>query len=75
MQPHEERVIAEKREIDDKLAKLDAFCYNPGNPSFKTLPPDDRYLLEKQSEVMKQYSQILGMRIARFPVAAQEPSR
>lgn len=66
MQPHEERVIAEKQELDERLAKLKAFCFDPGSPIFKALSPIDRDLLEDQYNSMKDYSEILGKRIARF---------
>lgn len=66
MQPHENRVVTEKQELDEKLAKLKAFCFNPGSPAFKCLPPIDRDLLEDQYNSMKDYSEILGKRIARF---------
>lgn len=66
MQPHEERVIVEKAEIDDKLAKLKEFCFDPGSPVFKALEPIDRDLLEDQYTVMERYSKILGDRIFRF---------
>jgi hypothetical protein len=48
MQPHEERVVLEKRELDEKLGKLKAFCFDPGSPIFGALPPEDRDLLEDQ---------------------------
>lgn len=48
MQPHEERVVTEKRDLDEKLAKLKAFCFDPGSPAFKALPPIERDLLEDQ---------------------------
>jgi hypothetical protein len=67
MQPHEERVVLEKRELDEKLGKLKAFCFDPGSPIFGALPPEDRDLLEDQYTVMEKYSTILGERIARFP--------
>ncbi len=67
MKPHEERVVTEKSELDEKLGKLKAFAFAPGSPIFKSLPPEDRYLLEDQYTAMEQYSQILGKRIARFP--------
>lgn len=67
MQPHEQRVVTEKQELDEKLSKLKAFCFAPGSPVFKGLPPEDRDLLEGQYTVMEKYSMILGERIARFP--------
>lgn len=66
MQPHEERVVVEKRELDQKLAKLKAFCFDPGSPVFKALPPVERDLLEDQYTAMEQYSTILSKRIDRF---------
>lgn len=68
MQLHEERVVNEKRELDEKLAKLKSFCFSPGNPTFKELHSTDRDLLESQYSVMEQYSQILEKRINRFKV-------
>jgi hypothetical protein len=65
MQPHEERVVIEKRELDEKLAKLKAFCFDSGT-AFSKLPPEDRDLLEDQFTAMQRYSAILGKRIERF---------
>jgi uncharacterized protein len=67
MQPHEQRVVAEKEELDDKLGKLKAFCFDPGSPVFSGLSPADRHLLEQQYNAMTDYSIILGKRISRFP--------
>lgn len=64
MQPHEERVAKEKQDLDEKLAKLLAF---QEDGIFKSLHADDRDRLERQSAVMKQYSDILGERLAAFP--------
>ncbi len=66
MQAHEERVVTEKRELDEKLSKLKAFCFDPRSPIFDALSPEDRDLLEDQYTVMEKYSVILGKRIARF---------
>lgn len=66
MQAHEERVVVEKRELDDKLAKLKAFCFDPGSPIYKGLAPADQDLLGNQCVAMERYSQILGKRIDRF---------
>lgn len=67
MQPHEQRVVTEKQELDEKLGKLKVFCFDPGSPIFKNLAPEDRDLLEDQYTAMEQYSTILAKRIARFP--------
>jgi len=66
MQPHEERVVIEKQELDAKLGKLKTFCFGDNNRTFQDLAPEDRDLLETQYTVMEQYSEILGKRIARF---------
>jgi hypothetical protein len=64
MKPHQERVIQEKRELDEKLAKLDAFGRTE---VFNTLPSDEQGRLNRQHSVMEHYSRILGERIAAFP--------
>ena len=51
MQPHEERVVIEKRELDEKIGKLKIFCFEP-NPIFRQLAPEDRDLLEDQFTAM-----------------------
>ena len=63
--PHQQRVVAEKAELDAKLEKLSAFISSDG---FSTIVADDeeRGRLICQEEVMKQYSEILGERIAAF---------
>ncbi len=64
IQPHQQRVLDEKRDLDARLEKLRAFF---GNPTFGMLPEDEQHLLIRQSEVMAQYSSILEARIAAFP--------
>lgn len=66
MQPHEERVVVEKRELDEKLTRLNAFCFGENNTTFKNLSEIDRGLLTAQHAVMKEYSAILAKRIERF---------
>lgn len=63
MQAHEQRVIEEKKELDQKLEKLNAFT---GTPTFSALGEEDTMLLLKQLRVMEQYSSILQQRIDRF---------
>jgi hypothetical protein len=67
MAPHEQRVVDEKRELDEKLEKLTAFVRS--SPNFKRLDGFDRSLLTQQRDAMLRYSVILGERIARFPAA------
>jgi hypothetical protein len=66
MQPHQERVVAEKKELDEKLAKLKVFVFDGDQKIFNTLDPQERDRLEDQYTAMKQYSYILGKRIAAF---------
>lgn len=72
MQPHEERVVVEKRELDEKIAKLHAFCFSGGGVTvFRALSPDDRDLLEDQYTTMVRYTEILARRIERFHAASK----
>ena len=63
MQPHQERVVAEKRDLDDKIQKLTAFI---GGTIFANLPDDERSRLSIQLQHMNGYSEILSQRIAAF---------
>lgn len=62
-QPHQVRVIAEKAQLDDKIAKLDAFTKTP---AFKSLTALDDELLTTQLSCMREYSSILARRIHGF---------
>ena len=63
LQPHQQRVVDEKRELDEKLAKLDTFGRSE---FFKTLPEAEQGRLNRQHSLMEQYSAVLGERIAAF---------
>lgn len=63
MQPHQQRVVDEKSELDSKLQKLESFL---GGPIFQSLSNEERVLLVEQSEAMKVYLDILARRIALF---------
>lgn len=63
MEPHQQRVVDEKKELDEKKHKLAVFF---GSVIFAGLDKVDRDLLELQHSTMEQYSQILQMRIDRF---------
>jgi hypothetical protein len=65
MQPHQQRVVDEKKELDGKVDKLKAFIET--SPTFKGLPADERGRLGRQFDVMAEYSSILSQRIAAFP--------
>ncbi len=62
--PHQQRVVDEKTELDERLGKLHDFIQE--NPIFKTLPEDEQKRLQRQDLVMAEYSQILSERIAAF---------
>jgi hypothetical protein len=47
MQPHQQRVVTEKKELDDKIDKLKAFIIE--SPTFKKLPEDERDRLAQQN--------------------------
>lgn len=63
MVPHQQRVIDEKAELDEKLSKLLAFLN--GNV-IATLSLPEQARLGDQCAIMAQYSDILGKRIAAF---------
>ena len=60
-----DRVAAEKTELDEKMEKLRAFIWD-GNQIFEELPMVDVDLLMTQLHSMRQYSDILGRRLARL---------
>lgn len=69
MRPHEERVVAEKAELDTKLEKLRAFV---NSRAFESVAIAERERLQTQVFAMEAYSAVLGERIEAFtpPVGA-----
>lgn len=63
MKPHQQRVVEEKAELDDKLGKLVEFIQSG---VFSTIDPFEQVNLRDQSRAMAEYSRILGVRIANF---------
>lgn len=63
MQPHQQRVVDEKNELDEKLAKLKMFF---DTDLFSKLDDAERGRLIRQSTIMDAYSAILYERIACF---------
>lgn len=63
MLPHQERVIAEKKELDERGDKLDQFILSE---KFGTLPAAEQDRMKRQLEIMGKYSEVLGERIAAF---------
>lgn len=63
MQPHQQRVVNEKAELDDKLHKLEAF---KGTEIYAGLTNGEQHRLHAQSLAMRVYSDVLAERIAAF---------
>jgi hypothetical protein len=63
MQPHEQRVLDEKRELDDRLERLRHFMTTG---VFRSLDNLERDLMWRQAAYMSAYSQTLGERIEKF---------
>ncbi len=67
LQPHEERVVVEKDQLDANLRKARGFLMNP---SFMETPLAERQLLVRQVNCMDELSNILRERIAIFRAKA-----
>ena len=65
---YQQRVIEEKRELDDRYYKLEAFIQK--TIVFASLPQEEQSNMFAQLRAMGQYSEVLGKRIARFGGAA-----
>ena len=63
LQPHQQRVVDEKTELDTKRTKLLAFLTST---VFQSLDIAERERLTRQSDIMLDYSEVLGQRIAAF---------
>ena len=63
MQPHQQRVVTEKEELDAKIAALDGFI---GGDIFAGLDNGEQDRLVRQYKHMAQYSAVLGERISNF---------
>lgn len=63
MEPHQERVVKEKSELDEKIGKLVPFLKTS---IFAGLPEEEKDRLGRQLGIMQQYSDILNERISAF---------
>lgn len=61
---HQQRVLDEKTELADRLAKLDAFILD--NPVFLTLPEAEQARMKRQAVAMATYCDVLGDCIQHF---------
>lgn len=67
MQPHEERVVKERDELDEKIGKLCDFIGS--SKIYKSLPEPERSRLSVQLHYMQGYSHILHERVRSFPAS------
>ena len=63
MEDYQKRVVTEKKELDGRINKLNAFL---GGNIFNKLSTEERKLLNLQCKVMGEYSTILNDRIVTF---------
>ena len=63
MEAFQQRVVDEKKELDGRIERLRLFV---NEEIFNTLPLNERRLMGSQHELMRDYSVILGKRIAKF---------
>lgn len=63
LQPHQQRVVDEKADLDEKRLKLQDFT---AKPVFLGLPISERDRLFRQAALMRDYSEVLAERIAEF---------
>lgn len=70
-QQHQQRVLDEKRELDERLSKLDAFILD--NPLYRQLPTSEQDRMARQSKAMAAYSGVLAERIEAFGAPAATP--
>lgn len=63
MQAYQERVVEEKRELDEKLAKLDTFA---NTEQYAALSVKEQTQMTRQLCIMHNYSKVLGDRMEAF---------
>jgi hypothetical protein len=63
MQPHEQRVVTERDELQSKIVKLESFIEGP---AFGAMEYTDRKFLRIQLMTMLAYCEALNARIGRF---------
>jgi len=64
MEEWQQRTVAEKELLDEKLAKLNKFIET--DPLYQGLPVVQADLMSDQAMAMSEYSRILGLRISYF---------
>lgn len=64
MEPHQQRVVDEKAELDEKISKLDEFITS--SKIYPNLEMKEKMNLTLQLLYMQSYSRVLGDRIEDF---------
>ena len=64
MQPHQQRVVDELKELTGRRAKLGEFF---GTELYRGLPEDEQARMRRQFDIMVQYEGVLQERIDHFP--------
>lgn len=63
LEPHQQRVVAESKQLEDRLNKLQIFLRTD---LYAGLPEEDRELLKMQADAMALYLGIINTRVAKF---------
>ena len=63
MQPHQQRVVDEKTDLDIKISKLRPFL---GSERYLSLDVAEQERLVRQLDLMEQYSEVLDFRVLNF---------
>lgn len=69
--PHQQRVVDEKHDLDQRLTKLQAFTTGD---NFRAVEPVEAGRLMAQQRLMTELSALLGERIAAFPAPEPKPA-
>jgi hypothetical protein len=64
LEPYQERVVAELKELIGRREKLAVFIVSP---VFDKLPKEERQRLRRQFDIMIEYEAVLQERIDHFP--------
>lgn len=65
LQPHQQRVVFEKNDLDGKIERLTMFMHEAPD-LFNNLPDAEKMRLARQAKAMCEYRDVLDERIAAF---------
>lgn len=66
MKPHEQRMVEEKKSLDEKIVKLVQFMHC--DTQYSSVDSEEKDLLENQLHAMRIYSRVLGARLKKVVV-------